>query len=210
MADTDTNPILEAIPTEHRGAVSQLLASAVKGASEKYEADIAALKSSADKAKSAARKADRDAQRKVLETTSSDLGSGSTSELGRTVADLEKEWAHEDAMDKLRGQLSDMETRNSNLESELLNTAKSAAIAGGVPEDLVNRADSRKGLDDLAALHKAFRSNGGKDSSGKTENSPTTGPVGGTATLQGGGSGAGSSPQSDLEMATEATSVLRG
>lgn len=210
MADTDTNPILEAIPTEHRGAVSQLLASAVKGASEKYEADIAALKSSADKAKSAARKADRDAQRKVLETTPSDIGSGSLSELGRTVADLEKEWAHEDSMDKLRGQLNDLATRNSNLESELLNAAKSAAIVGGVPEDLVSRADSRKGLDDLAALHKAFRSNGGKDSSGKSENSPTTGPVGGTATLQGGGSGVGSSPKSDLEMATEATSVLRG
>jgi hypothetical protein len=211
MAETDINSILQAIPSEQREVVSQLLTATVKNVAEKYENDIAALKSSADKARSAARKADRDAQRQLLETASSGTGNSLPNELGRNVADLEKEWEHEDSMEKLRGQLGDLELRNTGLESELLNVAKKSAITGGVPEDIVNRADSRKGLDDLTALHKAFGSNNSSNNgSGNSENSPTTGTVGGTGTLQGGGNGAGSSPQSDLERATEATSVLRG
>ena len=161
MADESFNEVLGQISDEAvRTKVSDALTSHVSSLSEKFEKDASGLRSSLDSQLASAAENNKNLQMEIAGLKDGGFVSNSTGgfvELTESQRALQNKWKQDEAESQRTSELASVQKQLEDKDSQLLSYRKKELALGGVPESILNRANTVDRLDDLLAIYEAAK-----------------------------------------------------
>tara|TARA_Y100000401_G_scaffold26103_1_gene18489 strand:+ start:1078 stop:1722 length:645 start_codon:yes stop_codon:yes gene_type:complete len=183
MADDSFKEVLEQISDEAvRSKISDAMTSHISSLSEKFEKDASSLRSSLDSQLASAAENNKNLQMEIAGLKDGSFVANSTGgfvELTESQRALQNKWKQDEAEAKRSSELASIQKQLADKDSQLLGYRKKELAQNGVPETILNRAETVERLDDLLAIYEAAKPQPA------SQNNMPNGSVAGTGTLEG-------------------------
>tara|TARA_R100000808_G_scaffold3870_1_gene13206 strand:- start:4606 stop:5250 length:645 start_codon:yes stop_codon:yes gene_type:complete len=183
MADDSFKEVLEQISDEAvRSKISDAMTSHISSLSEKFEKDASNLRSSLDSQLASAAENNKNLQMEIAGLKDGSFVANSTGgfvELTESQRALQNKWKQDEAEAKRSSELASIQKQLADKDSQLLGYRKKELAQNGVPETILNRAETVERLDDLLAIYEAAKPQPA------SQNNMPNGSVAGTGTLEG-------------------------
>ena len=183
MAENSLEEVLGQISDEAvRTTVSDAISSHVSSLSEKFEKDTSGLRSSLDSQLSSMQENNKNLQMEIAGLKDGGFVTNSTGgfvELTESQRALQSKWKQDEVETQRNNELSSVQKQLEEKDSLLLDYRKKELAVSGVPETILDRANTVERLDDLLAIYEAAKPQS------VTQNNMTSGSVAGTGILEG-------------------------